>query len=216
MVLPVAPQVTISQPTQEMQEPLRKLRYCVIGLWVAFVGQLCTDNVMSLSNFPLMNLTTALCGVFVLREDDTLLPCYRCLMSSPIGSCAGPSGGGLACVMPFLVASSLSCMLNVLFNMVFASMSGACGPSLIIVCVFQFLSAYFASKLHTLISAASLTAGEDGQPLTQPLSMLRGMQGPAGGMTPPQGGSAAHGHGPEQGSARNFHAFQGSGQRLGD
>mmetsp|Transcript_75023 Transcript_75023/g.139987 ORF Transcript_75023/g.139987 Transcript_75023/m.139987 type:complete len:212 (-) Transcript_75023:18-653(-) len=211
MVLPIAPQVTISQPTQEMQEPLRKLRYCVIGLWVAFVGQLCTDNVLSIANFPLMNLTTALCGVLVLREDDTLLPCYRCLMSSPVGSCAGPSGGGLACVTPFLVMASLSCMLNVLLNMVFASLSGACGPFLIVVCVFQFLSAYYASKLQTLISAATAAAGEDGQPLTQPLSMLRG----PGAMAQGQGGVAPQGQGNEHNVSR-FQAFQGSGQRLGD
>merc|ERR1719277_2148604 len=91
-------------PTPEMQEKLHKIKFCVIGIFVAAVGRLCTGDI------PFNELLCGINGVFLLRDDATVSTCYACLVSSPLGQCAGPGGGGLSCLMPFLFIASFNCV----------------------------------------------------------------------------------------------------------
>lgn len=72
--------------TPEMLDSLRKLKYCVIGVFVATVGRFCTGD------YPIIDLSCGIVGVFMLKEDDSLRTCYACLMNSPLQQCAGPRG----------------------------------------------------------------------------------------------------------------------------
>eukprot|EP00425_Heterocapsa_triquetra_P011848 CAMPEP_0195146004 /NCGR_PEP_ID=MMETSP0448-20130528/170883_1 /TAXON_ID=66468 /ORGANISM="Heterocapsa triquestra, Strain CCMP 448" /LENGTH=182 /DNA_ID=CAMNT_0040184539 /DNA_START=24 /DNA_END=568 /DNA_ORIENTATION=- len=148
------------EPTPEMQEKLRKIRFCVVGVFVAAVGRLCTGDV------PFNELLCGIMGIFLLKGDDNVGTCYACLASSPVGLCAGPSGGGLGCLMPFLFISSFNCIflaLRLLYG----------GPFLLVSFAAQFAGATFAWRLNTLVNAATpgaFDASREGQPLNQPLA----------------------------------------------
>lgn len=186
--------------TPEMQAKLVKIRFCVIGVFFAAVGRLATGDK------PYNELICGIIGVFLLHNDPWLMACYSCLASSPLGSCAGPTGGGLSCLMPFLVISSLNCLFMVL--RLFSD-----GPFLLISFCCQCTGAVIAWRLNQLVTLAA--AGDTGAPdvpLMQPPASMR-MFAQSGGLGPEgsssgQGGRVAAGHG--------FVAFQGAGQRLDD
>lgn len=212
-----------SPPTPEMLDSLRKLKYCVIGVFVAAVGRLCTGTV------PFAELICGIVGVFMLKEDESLGTCYACLINSPLSQCAGPGGGGLGCVMPFLWIACFNCIFLAL-----RLFTG--GPFLLLSFCFQLAGSVFAWKLNLLVSnAAELGSSGQNQPLTQPLSGLRGFPNQGGGFDRPTGGGGGGGGGRGGGGrgggggaaggapsppigpgGSRFVAFQGAGQRLSE
>jgi len=213
--------------TPEMQAKLRKIRYCVIGIFVAAAGRLATGDM------PFNELLSGINGVFLLRDDPWLVACYACLASSPLGQCAGPSGGGLNCLMPFLFISSFNCIFLV-FRLTYG------GPFILVSFCCQSMGAVLAWRLNYLVTLAAvgdLNATGQGQPLAQPLTAMRMFPQPrldelepglgrggggsgAGGLPGRAGSSRGHGaHGRggagEQPGGR-FTAFSGYAQRLGE
>lgn len=200
--------------TPEMQENMAKIRYCTIGIFAAAVGRLCTGDV------PFNDLICGIFGIFLLKDDENVFTCYSCLASSPLGQCAQPGGGGIACLMPFLLVASFNCIFLLLRFFIG-------GPFLLLSFCFQFSGSVFAWRLNTMISAAALTelgTGGQGQPLNQPLTQMRmfpgaegvgntvGGGGRGGGGA---GGGRAPGAGPMGPGGGRFVAFQGDGHRLG-
>merc|ERR1719341_2473496 len=57
----------------------------------------------------LKDLLCALSGTFLLRNDNTLAGCFKCLHNSPLGIMGD---GGMSCLLPF----SLICMINGIMN----------------------------------------------------------------------------------------------------
>jgi len=219
-----------SPPTPEMLEALRKLRYCVMGIFVAAVGRFCTGDL------PIAELSAGISGVFMLKDDDSMQACYACLLNSPLSQCAGTRGGGLDCIMPFLWLASFNCIFLAL-----RLFTG--GPFLLVSFCFQFAGSVFAWQLNQLVSHAQLAElGGSGQnqPLFQPPSgglPLRGFPGGGGGLDRASGaggggaggggfggrgggrsagGGAAGQQAPIGPGGNRFVAFQGSGQRLSD
>mmetsp|Transcript_44578 Transcript_44578/g.80135 ORF Transcript_44578/g.80135 Transcript_44578/m.80135 type:complete len:210 (+) Transcript_44578:68-697(+) len=194
--------------TPEMQEKLRKIRFCVIGVFVAGVGRFCTGDM------PFNELLCGITGIFLLDDDPNVAPCYACLISSPIGQCTGNGGTGLSCLMAFMLISGMNS-----FFLTMRFLIG--GPFVLLSFVCQLAGAILAYRLNALVSAAAAAAGDlggQGLPLTQPLA---GMRGPGPGFPPGPGGPPGGGApGPRPPSAPStgppgFQAFQGSGMRLG-
>mmetsp|Transcript_93084 Transcript_93084/g.216328 ORF Transcript_93084/g.216328 Transcript_93084/m.216328 type:complete len:244 (-) Transcript_93084:216-947(-) len=217
--------------TPEMQTKLRKIRFCVIGIFVAAVGRLATGDM------PFNELLCGIGGVFLLRDDPWLIACYTCLASSPLGQCAGPSGGGLSCLMPFLFIASFNCIFLV-FRLPYG------GPFILVSFCCQSMGAVLAWRLNYLVTLAAVgefDATGQGQPLTQPLTSMRmhpqpgmdglesgfGRSGPStagsadiGGMSeaPGRGILPSRGHAPPSRNSQSngFVAFTGYAQRLGE
>lgn len=235
----------VGPPTAEMMDKLGQIKYCVIGVFFAAVGRMCTGDM------PFNDLLCGINGIFLLRDDVSVGTCYACLVNSPLGHCAGPTGGGLACLMPFLFLASFNCIFLAL-----KLFTG--GPFDLVSFCFQSVGAVIAWRLNSLVTLAAaneMASGQD-QPLTQPLAAMRGLppglaglggppgaggplggfggmggmprggiggpggMGGAGGMgaggAPPRGQPPGGGGGaPGAPRPGGFTAFQGTGQRLG-
>lgn len=226
-MLPLSMGMPLTGPlTPEMLTKLKKIRYCVIGIFVAAAGRLATGDM------PFNELLSGINGVFLLRDDPWLAACYSCLASSPLGQCAGPSGGGLNCLMPFLFISSFNCIFLV-FRLTYG------GPFILVSFCCQSMGAVLAWRLNYLVTLAAvgdLNATGQGQPLTQPLTAMRmfpqprvdelepGLGGRGGGAgfggLPGRGGNSrgqgSQGRDGNQQQGTGFTAFSGYAQRLGD
>mmetsp|Transcript_134491 Transcript_134491/g.389189 ORF Transcript_134491/g.389189 Transcript_134491/m.389189 type:complete len:214 (-) Transcript_134491:86-727(-) len=205
----MGPPAFAGELTPEMREKLSKIRHCVYGIYFAAVGRLCTGDM------PINELIVATVGVFLLKDDDNVGACYACLMNSFFGQCAGPRGGGMSCLSPFLFLSSFNCIFLAL--RLFAG-----GPFVLLSFCFQLSGAMCAWRLNQLVSAAALaelTGSGQGEPLNQAAQMRMVLGGDAGrtvggGQGRPGGGgggAAAAVQGPSR-----FSAFQGQGHRLAD
>lgn len=216
--------------TPEMQEKLRKIRYCVYGIFFSVVGRLCCGDM------PYLELITGIFGIFLLKDDEHVHACYACLENSPFGHCAGPNGGGIACLMPFMMASSFSSFWLFLRLHVL-------GPFAPISFFSQVAASIFAWRLNSLISAAALAeleASGQARPLAPNLAQMRMFPGVLGGELLASrgggnggnggnggggngGGNTRGGGGPSNqanngaagGGADRFVAFQGDAHRLG-
>ena len=94
-MIPMAgPMQVVGPPTPEMQEKLRKIRFCVIGTFIGAMGRFCTGDT------PVNDLLCAIVGIFLLNDDPNVAPCYACLASSPLGQCS-MGGHGLSCAMTY-------------------------------------------------------------------------------------------------------------------
>mmetsp|Transcript_9325 Transcript_9325/g.20238 ORF Transcript_9325/g.20238 Transcript_9325/m.20238 type:complete len:219 (-) Transcript_9325:16-672(-) len=198
----------------DVQDKFRKIRYCIIGINIAAIGRFC------LGDLPLSEIIACICGVFLLKEDETLGCWYACLMKSPIASCA-QSGGGMACCMPFAIITAMNCFILPL-------RLWAQGPFTLISFISQLAASVLAWKIHSRVSELGYNVGGPlgsgfGGALSQPLSQSGmfggaggqmaepgGQQGPTGQLHPPSGAQ------PQTGGPGAFSAFHGSGRRLGD
>mmetsp|Transcript_85184 Transcript_85184/g.264931 ORF Transcript_85184/g.264931 Transcript_85184/m.264931 type:complete len:238 (-) Transcript_85184:122-835(-) len=192
--------------TPEMRTKLHKIKFCVIGIFVAAVGRLATGDDM-----PFNELLCGVNGVFLLRDDPSLGTCYACLASSPLGHCAGPTGGGLSCLMPFLFVSSFNCIFLAL-----RLFYGYAGPFVLVSFAFQSAGAVLAWRLNTLVTAAAVGefgASGQGQPLTQPLASMHFFPQPGEGVEMAGRGGGGHGAGSSGGRGGGGHGGQGRGGR---
>ena len=120
----------VGPATPEMQEKLRKIRFCVIGTFIGAIGRFCTGDT------PVNDLLCAIVGIFLLNDDPNVAPCYACLASSPLGQCS-MGGHGLSCAMTyaFLAGFNAIFLLFKLFSdgpFVFVSFgSQVCSPDLL-------------------------------------------------------------------------------------
>ncbi|CAK9044994.1 unnamed protein product [Durusdinium trenchii] len=205
--------VLVGELTPEMQEKLRKIRFCVMGTFLAAIGRFCTGDI------PVSELLCGIVGIFLLNEDPNVAPCYACLASSPLGQCS--MGHGLSCCLTysFLAAmNSIFLMLKLLTGGPFVLVSFCCQAS----------GAFLAMKLNALVSREELLGAGPGGPGSFGLQGLQGLMPPGGGAPPggppggppPGSGPSPFGGGGGGGGASGaemqpFQAFQGTGMRLG-
>jgi len=89
----------------EANHLLKRLRLCIIALWVSGIllaAILATDC--------LSCLCLAAIGTLLLRDDPHLSKCYQILSSSPLPLCCPP--GGLPMLAPFFICSLLSTIVD--------------------------------------------------------------------------------------------------------
>lgn len=149
--------VLVGELTPEMQEKLRKIRFCVMGTFLAAIGRFCTGDI------PVSELLCGIVGIFLLNEDPNVAPCYACLASSPLGQCS--MGHGLSCCLTysFLAAmNSIFLMLKLLTGGPFVLVSFCCQAS----------GAFLAMKLNALVSREELLGEPDEKSCQQ--TVLRG------------------------------------------
>ena len=63
MIPPMGGPMQMAPATPEMQEKLRKIRYCVIGTFIGAIGRFCTGDT------PVNDLLCAIVGMFLLNDD---------------------------------------------------------------------------------------------------------------------------------------------------
>ena len=129
--------------TEEMQEKLRKIRFCVIGTFFAAIGRFCTGDI------PGSELLSGIVGIFLLNDDPNVAPCYACLASSPLGQCS--VAHGLSCAMTYAFLAGM----NAIFLML-KLFTG--GPFILVSFGFQASGAYLGMKLNAMIAQTAQTA----------------------------------------------------------
>ncbi|CAE7821666.1 unnamed protein product [Symbiodinium sp. KB8] len=128
--------INVGPPTPEMLEKMRRIRFCVIGTFVAAVGRFCTGDV------PYNEVLSGCVGIFLLSDDPNVAPCYACLANSPLGQCSH----GLTCVMAYAFLSGINAIFLTLKLFVG-------GPFVLFSFVCQGAGAYQGLKLHNLVNA---------------------------------------------------------------
>ena len=198
------PMQVVGPPTPEMQEKLRKIRFCVIGTFLGAIGRFCTGDT------PVNDLLCAIVGIFLLNDDPNVAPCYACLASSPLGQCS-MGGHGLSCAMTYAFLAGFNSIF-LLFKL-FAD-----GPFVFLSFGSQVCGCFLGMKLNAMVSAMM---PEMAMPLQGGLGP-GGLGGPPGGMGPGWGGPLDGPPGPGPGGPSSgpsetqaFQAFRGTGMRLG-
>lgn len=112
-----AMRLMMSDLPEDARERLRRIRYCVFGLW--FFGFMRT-----LGDFSgaMNDLLLAIMGTFLLSQDEdpTIQRCHECLNRGICGICCTP--GGMRLLMPFLLIAMINAtfdgvlLVSVLFN----------------------------------------------------------------------------------------------------
>ena len=199
----------LGQLTPEMQEKLRKIRFCVIGTFIAAIGRFCTGDI------PVSELLSGIVGIFLLNDDPNVAPCYACLASSPLGQCSMGHGVGCALTYGFLAG----------MNSIFLMLKLFTGPFILVSFCCQACGAFLGMKLNALVSQEQIAQGLIGPglgPVGPGLGpgLGPGPGGPPGPQTPffpNQGNQGSQGNeGPSRSpETQPFQAFQGTGMRLG-
>lgn len=107
MVMPMSPLMAGGSMPDELLEKLRQAKICIILLLLFAIGRCVTGDPLGAVN----DFFAACFGVFLMRDDRHLSRCYKFLLDTPIGICAG-GGGGLTCLLPFIFLA----VLNALFD----------------------------------------------------------------------------------------------------
>eukprot|EP00408_Alexandrium_pacificum_P010784 CAMPEP_0171222918 /NCGR_PEP_ID=MMETSP0790-20130122/35511_1 /TAXON_ID=2925 /ORGANISM="Alexandrium catenella, Strain OF101" /LENGTH=224 /DNA_ID=CAMNT_0011688879 /DNA_START=17 /DNA_END=688 /DNA_ORIENTATION=- len=94
-------------PTREMLAKLGHVKWCVIATYACAVGRFWAKDPFGALN----DLFGGLFGTFLLREDPSMEPCFRCLKESPLGAM---SDGGLTCLLPYMFMACLNGMFSAL------------------------------------------------------------------------------------------------------
>lgn len=177
---------------------MKYIRYVVMGVWLCCIGRLVTGDVSGV----LGDIFCGLNGVFLLKDDSAFKSFHACLMKSPIGQCAGPSGGGMTCLMPFLVIAAM----NVVFGLL-ALGGRAVSIFTLVSMLLQAVGAYLGWTVKSIMEAAY--AGQDGMAMSggQQMQPLNPGQQTRELRPQPDGGSGGGGGG--------FVPFSGTGQTLG-
>ncbi|CAE7396507.1 unnamed protein product [Symbiodinium pilosum] len=131
--------ISVGPPTPEMLEKMRRIRFCVIGTFVAAIGRFCTGDI------PINELLSGIVGIFLLSDDPNVAPCYACLAHSPLGQCT-VGGHGLSCVMAYSFLAGLNAIFLTLKLFVG-------GPFVLVSFACQGAGAYQGLKLHNQINA---------------------------------------------------------------
>ena len=139
----------IGPPTPEMQAQLKKLRFCVLGLWVAVVGRFATGST------PFTDLLAAISGTVVLRDDPWLMSCHQCLVSICVGQCQHSDLGNMLPLMMFLMLCSWNCFFAII--RLFTE-----GPFMILSFCCQAAAVWISSQLYALMSAGVFGDVESG------------------------------------------------------
>eukprot|EP00450_Noctiluca_scintillans_P025504 CAMPEP_0194524562 /NCGR_PEP_ID=MMETSP0253-20130528/59751_1 /TAXON_ID=2966 /ORGANISM="Noctiluca scintillans" /LENGTH=158 /DNA_ID=CAMNT_0039369197 /DNA_START=9 /DNA_END=481 /DNA_ORIENTATION=- len=148
----------VGPPTPEMQAQLQKLRFCVLGLWVAVVGRFATGST------PFSDIMAAISGTVVLRDDPWLMSCHRCLVSTCLGQCVTHSDfGNVFPLMFFLMLCSWNCFFAII--RLFTE-----GPFMILSFCCQVAAVMISSQLYAMMSAGVFGDVESGNQTQWPLS----------------------------------------------
>lgn len=220
----------------DLQGRFRQLRALLLTIIAAALTQFIAcqlipgaetmPNVMSALNVFL----NVVFGIFLLREDATIGRMYKCLTTTICQTCADQCGGGVQCLLPYIV----NCVIMVVFaipdlfgvpqmiNLIFHPDDWTSDNLLgfwlflavfsqLAVFISQALSAYLSWQVYKAIrdGAVQMTGGDWA-------AGAAGAQGSGGApMNPNPWGQQEAGQ--EAAAARqpNFSAFQGQGARLG-
>lgn len=172
-------------------QKIQYIKYCVIVCFVSSIVSLVMGGSASLFSAVMF----CIAAIFLIKEDKVTGPAYRCLMQSPLGQCAGPTGGGLSCLMPTMVLGGM----NVVFGMIGG---GFAEPFGLISLLSQLAGAVFAYQIFSYLRGEAGPTGQlPGQSYSPPEAREMQSTAPTGQPPAPQ---------------TNFIAFQGEGNKLGN
>lgn len=191
----------LSAPTEATLKRLQLLKGAVLTMYFTFFMRCLPDPFGALND-----LLCALFGTFLLRDDNTLAGCFRCLHNSPLGMMGD---GGMTCLVPFTLICMINGIMNLIKSIIIMSQWGSPIPCVnAFVCFIPFLqlvaglaeifSCYFGWRIYQEISGQQEYAAPQG--------------GGWGGSAPAQDDGRRAGAEP----AQQFTTFEGTGHRLGD
>ncbi|CAD7929151.1 unnamed protein product [Amoebophrya sp. A120] len=94
-------------PPEQVQGHLQKIKWTVVAVFLGSIGKLVQGGL------PFNEIFYVISGIFLMKDDKITGRAYTCLLSTPLGACAGPSGGGLTCLTPVMFLGGI----NVLFGL---------------------------------------------------------------------------------------------------
>lgn len=223
-------------PPAELAPVFAKIKVCVITMVASMVGKLIAGTVYLgamqalLDSFNLFLNTVV--GVFLMRDDPQIGRIYEFLVRTCCGPCAENCGGGMSCLMTFILCNAITVVMQLLFDgaigtlingfqLMFSGASmglGAIPEIAFALWVISFAAALFAQILGCWFGwkayQQARATGTSAQPGTYGGG---GGGGPTGTGWRTSGGrnSAANEGSRESRPAAGFAPFTGGGQRLG-
>eukprot|EP00928_Gymnodinium_smaydae_P073256 TRINITY_DN56495_c0_g1_i2.p1 TRINITY_DN56495_c0_g1~~TRINITY_DN56495_c0_g1_i2.p1 ORF type:complete len:263 (-),score=46.28 TRINITY_DN56495_c0_g1_i2:31-720(-) len=209
-------------PPAEVAGRFQVIKYCVMGMIAGLLGQLVWGALVGkLSNAiwsSLNLLLNTVIGIFLLRDDPQIGRIYKFLVTTICQACGDQCGGGMSCLMTFVLCNAITVVMNLLLDNVLGALIAASqtlftvglGPydatvvmllfvSLLVSLVSQILGAWNGWKAYTTVRDSGVTASGGGE----------------------WGGSGGYPTAAERGQAREarpapgFQPFSGGGNRLG-
>mmetsp|Transcript_83934 Transcript_83934/g.216011 ORF Transcript_83934/g.216011 Transcript_83934/m.216011 type:complete len:239 (+) Transcript_83934:88-804(+) len=119
MVIPLPGGVPLAgPPPPELAQQFIKIRMSVMAMLAGVTGKIVAGAVLMgllpavVSSLNLILVTVM--GVFMLRDDPQIAPVYNCLVTSCCQPCAQLFGGGMSCLMPFVLCNFLTVVLDLI------------------------------------------------------------------------------------------------------
>jgi len=217
----------------EVGSKVRQLKMSLYGMGFGCLGVIIFGSLYT-GRFDVANivqiLLNVIIGIFMLKSEPDVAKAYDCLVATICSPCKDQCGGDMQCLMPWMMCNAITFVFALLFGELFQPLSAlptAFQPEkwrtgmdgfLIICFVLATLVMYLSHLAGALIGWKTYKEVRDSG-----VSMT-------GGQWASGGGGGASGGGPmqrmERGEAQptarpgecsdaRFHAFQGSGNRLG-
>mmetsp|Transcript_95176 Transcript_95176/g.296291 ORF Transcript_95176/g.296291 Transcript_95176/m.296291 type:complete len:249 (+) Transcript_95176:70-816(+) len=231
-------------PPPEVQGRFKIMKYCVLGMLIAMATRIVTafflpmrvGQVILASVSMFLNVVI---GIFLLKDDPLMGRMHRFLITTCCQSCEDSCGGGMSCLMSFIICNTITVVFDLLLNGIIQWVINAIGavfdPSqwtsslmgfILGVNVLSVIGSYACQIVGAVQGWYAYRQARDIGVTATPGEWSGG----GGGGGPYVGGGFGGGGGgraypaarednaPAQGSqpARNFQPFGGSGQRLGD
>lgn len=159
-------------------------------------------------------------GIFLLRDDPSMARIYQFLITTCCSMCAEQCGGGLSCLLPFVICNVITVVLQILLNGVIQFLikgfQDLANPSQWPNSIFGFaFGLYFISVLAALVAQiAGSYIGWQAYKVVRDSGVTQS-GGDWGGGQASGGGGAVQAPARESRPASNFQPFTGGGQRLG-
>lgn len=237
MVIPIGGMGVPMQgpPPAELAPIFEKIKVCVLTMWVSMLGKLLAGLIYlgainSLLDSLNLFLNTVV-GVFLMRDDPQIGRIYKFLSSTCCGPCAENCGGGMSCLMSFIICNAITIAMQILLDNAIGILlgglraiftNGNMGIGMIQELAFAFwviffVAAFVAQVLGAWFGWKAYSQARAGGTSSREGTWGGGNSGGPTGANWRSGGAAAR----EAPSAREgrpasgFHPFTGGGQRLG-
>jgi hypothetical protein len=123
MVIPMGsmgPQL-LGPPPSELAPRIAVIKYCVLGMIFASFGRIVGGAMLGLKILDLLlncfNLIiNTVIGIFLLRDDPLLARIYQFLSTTCCQMCAEQCGGGMSCLMPFILCNLITVVCDLFFT----------------------------------------------------------------------------------------------------
>ncbi|CAD7924612.1 unnamed protein product [Amoebophrya sp. A25] len=187
-------------PPEAIQGHLQKIKWTIVAVFVGSVGKLVQGAM------PFNELFYVLSGIFLMKDDKITGKAYKCLLGTPIGACAGPSGGGLSCLTPVMFLGALNILFGLFSPYLMEPFNLVCLVAQAIGCYFGYQAWQYLRGEAGPTGAGALPGGLQGHttynpPAPETRSGTMASLASATNPTTPQTG---------------FVAFQGEGNKLGN